>query len=183
MEKNIKKWVLLFVCAILLLAFLFPAQKKIYNLHQCSFNTQQSTTLFFKNTRAFYYAASDLLEAGFTVYRYGKCTRVDTGIYLNFILVHNWRANQVYIATEPSRTLLAHGPIEILVGDSTVKFDKSRMNNEDQYQFAALVFEALLGKKPISLAKNGKNIFGNAANAKANQTVLEDYFRWVYKYR
>jgi hypothetical protein len=183
MEKKLYTAVLVFIACILLIAVAFPAEKKVYNLNDVSFATKQSTTLYFKNTRAFYYAMAENQEAGFDVYRYGKCTKDDSVAYLNFILIHNWRGDEVYVFTEPSQALLNKGPVEVTVGDSVWKYDKTTMNSEDQYHFAAAVFTALMAEKPITMGNEQRNLFGTADNQKANFTVLEDYFKWVYKYR
>ena len=182
MEKKIYKGVLIFIGLILVISLAFPAEKKVYDLSERSFATKKSTTLYFKNTRAFYYAQAEMPEAGFDVYRYSKCLKADTGAYLNFILVHNWRADEVYIITEPSKTLLAKGMVQVTVGDTTLNYNKTAMNNEQQYDFAAQVFLALLENKPV-LIEGKKRLFGSLDNQDANLTVLEDYFRWVYKYR
>lgn len=183
MEKKLKTLVVIFVSAVLLLALLFPAKKQVYNLSERSFSAQNSTTLYFKNTRAFYYWGQDLPEAGFTVYRFGKCLRSDSLAYLNFIIVHNWRADEVYIATEPSKNMLNSGPTKIRIGDNIFHFEKETMNNEAQYDFAAAIFKALLADEAITFVQTGENLFGTAANQDANLTVLEDYFKWIYKYR
>ena len=183
MEKKLISAVLVFVVGLLLLAFLFPSKKEVYNIEQHSFAAMQSTTLYFKNTRAFYYGLTEMDEAGFNVYRFGKTLKTDTSAYLNFILVHNWRADEVYVATEPSPEFLAMGPVDVLLGDTTFTFNKAAMNNEAQYDFAAVVFLALLKQKEVRFSDSNKNIFGNTANQDANFTVLEDYFKWVYKYR
>jgi hypothetical protein len=183
MEKKLYKFVFILVAIALALAFLFPAERKAYNLENTSFDAQQSTTLFFKNTRAFYYGLEEMPEAGFDVYRYGKTTQADTGIFLNFIIVHNWRTNEVYIVTEPSTAFLNLCPVTITFGDSTFLFDKSVMNNNAQFEFAAKVFLALLENVPVKLKERNTAIFGSDENQSANLTVLKDYFRWVYKYR
>jgi hypothetical protein len=183
MEKKILQGGVGFIITVLVLAFLFAGEKKVYSLYDRSFAAQQSTTLFFKNTRAFYYALEELPEAKMNVYRFGETTKSDTGIYLNFILVHNWMTDEVFVITEPSAALLALGEVAIQIGDSTHMFNKTTMNNEAQYDFAARVFEALLADKPVTLVAQKQNLFGTADNQIANQQVLEDYFRWVYKYR
>ncbi len=183
MEKKLYKGVLIFVGLILVIALAFPAEKKVYNLEEVSFKTKQSTTLYFKNTRAFYYAMAENTEAGFDVYRYWRCLKADSLEYLNFILIHNWRSDEAYVFTEPSKALLARGPVKITVGDSTWVFDKSTMNNEQQYRFAAATFTALLADQPVLLSDRKEDLFGTPENRKANLTVLEDYFKWVYKYR
>lgn len=183
MEKKIYKGVAIFIGFILLLAVAFPAEKKVYDLDEVSFEAKQSTTLYFKNTRAFYYAMAENGEAGFNVYRYGKCLKDSTTSYLNFILIHNWRSDEAYIFTEPSKALLAQGAVEVSVGDSTWIYNKASMNNESQYRFAAAAFTALMAEKPITINNNQTNLFGTIENQKANLTVLEDYFKWVYKYR
>jgi hypothetical protein len=183
MEKKLYTGVLIFIGLVLIIALAFPAKKQAYDLDVLSFSSKSSTTLYFKNTRAFYYALEEMPEAGFDVFRFGKTNRRDTGTFRNFILVHNWRADEVYIVTEPTTALRGLGPVLINVGDTTLLFDKTAMNNELQYAFAAKVFEVLLQKKPVTLKETGKNLFGDAENQDANLTVLEDYFRWIYKYR
>ena len=183
MEKKLYKFIFIVVGAILGLAMLFPAEKKIYNLENISFDAQQSTTLFFKNTRAFYYGLEEMPEAGFNIYRYSKTIKSDNGLFLNFIIVHNWRANEVYIVTEPSSALLAIGQVEMNIGDSIFLFDKNAMNNNAQYEFAANIFLALLNNEPIKFAETNTSIWGTEENQSANLTVLKDYFRWIYKYR
>jgi len=183
MEKKLRQAFIGFIIIVVVLAFLFAGEKKLHNLHQRSFTAQRSTTLFFKNTRAFYYGVEELPEAKMNVYRFGETTKSDTGIYLNFILVHNWITDEVFVITEPSAALLALGEVAIQIGDSTHMFNKTTMNNEAQYDFAARVFVALLADKPVTLVAQKQNLFGTADNQSANQKVLEDYFRWVYKYR
>lgn len=183
MEKKLVSVVLVGVGLLLGLAMLFPAKKKTYDVEIASFEAQNNTSIYFKNVRAFYYGLEDLPDAGLSVYRFGETTKSDTGIYLNFIIVHNWRASEVYIATEPSKAMLALGETDIAVGDKTLRFEKSSMNNEAQYHFAASIFMALLENKAVTLANTNKSIFGNLGNEDANFTVLKDYFKWLYKYR
>ena len=175
--------VLIFVGLLLGIAMLFPAKKKTYNLETPSFTAQNSTSLYFKNVRSFYYGVEELPEAGFNVYRFGESNSADKGVYLNFIIAHNWRGGEVYIATEPSEALIAMGEIDIRIGNKIVRFEKSTMNNEEQYRFAAAVFLALIEGKTVTLANTNTSIFGSLANQDANLTVLKDYFKWLYKYR
>lgn len=183
MEKIISRIAIVFVVLIVVLSFLLPPAKRLHNLHERSFDALQSTTLFFTNTRAFYYDAEEMPEAGVNIYRLSETWQTDTAAYLNFSLVYNWRTSQVYVNTEPSADFLLLGEQTVWVGDTTFTFNKSDMNYEAQYDFAAHVFAALLAKKQITFGVEKRNIFGSNENEAANFTVLEDYFRWVYKYR
>jgi hypothetical protein len=183
MEKIISRITVVFVVFVVVLSFLLPPAKRLHNLHERSFDALQSTTLFFTNTRAFYYDAEEMPEAGINIYRFGETLKTDTGAYLNFSLVHNWRTSQVYVITEPSADFLNLGEQTVWVGDTSFTFNKTAMNYEAQYDFAAYVYEALLAKKTVTYGAKKQNLFGTNNNQAANLTVLEDYFRWVYKYR
>ena len=183
MEKIISRITVVFVLLIVVLSFLLPPANKLHNLHEPSFDALQSTTLFFTNTRAFFYDVEEMPEAGINIYRFSETSKTDTTAYLNFSLVHNWRTSQVYVITEPSTDFLKLGEQTVWVGDTSFAFNKSDMNYEAQYDFAAYVFEALLADKPVTFGMQKQNLFGNSENEAANFTVLEDYFRWVYKYR
>lgn len=183
MEKIISRITIVFVVLVVVLSFLLPPAKRLHNLHEPSFDALQSTTLFFTNTRAFYYDIEEMPEAGINIYRFSETLKIDTGAYLNFSLVHNWRTSQVYVITEPSADFLKLGEQRVWVGDTSFSFNKSDMNYVAQYDFAAYVFEALLAEKPISFGAEQRNLFDNTENEAANFRVLEDYFRWIYKYR
>ena len=182
MNKGLTRGLLLFIGAILLLAFLFPYQPKAKNLNELTFDTQSNSELFFTNTRAFYYDLEDMSEAGFKVYHFGNLLAADTVAYINFYIVHNWRQSEAYIMIEPSALLAAKDSFSIQTKDTAIGISLSQMNNANHYRVGAIIFQSLLDKSPVFLNNTNQNIFGTANNEQQNFKVLKDYFKLIGKY-
>lgn len=182
MESKLYKWMVLIVIGLLSLAILFPQQKKAYDLHDLSFDVQQNSALFFKNTRASKYVLHEMNDAGFNIYRQEIDPKADTISTLNFSIVHNWRSDEAYIIAEPNALLAGADSLKISSVTDTF-FYYRQMDSEAHYHFAASIFEAILEGKDLTFLPGGDNIFGPEKCKKANRRVLEDYFRLVYKYR
>ena len=88
MKNELQKWFLYFVGATLLFIItysIFGPKAKQINLQEIAFTSTNSSELYFKNMRSYFYDKEEREDARFMLYRIGS--RNDA---LSFILVNNW---------------------------------------------------------------------------------------------
>lgn len=105
--------------------------------------------------------------------------------FLNFSIVNNWRADQAYIVAEPSARKFFRDTVTIRVDAVEVKIYLDKMDFEQHYQLAALLFRnALDYHRPFIIeGQDSLLLYGTQGNENANIEVLKDYFRLVGRFQ
>lgn len=105
--------------------------------------------------------------------------------FLNFSIVNNWRADQAYIVAEPSARKFFRDTVTIRVDAVEVKIYLDKMDFEQHYQLAALLFQNALDyhRSFIVEGQDSLLLYGTQGNENANIEVLKDYFRLVGRFQ
>lgn len=178
MKNELQKWFLYFVGAALLFVILFSAfgpKGKQINLQEIAFTSTNSSELYFKNIRSYFYDKEEREDARFMLYRIGSRTED-----LSFVLVNNWLMDESYIIVESKHDNFS---VEWRYKNETgiVKLDGE--NNRAHYIFAAELFEQLDRKADLWLLNDAtKSPFTEEEKASL-RTTLKDYFKLVGKLR
>ncbi|MDA9072160.1 hypothetical protein N9J85_00560 [bacterium] len=178
MKNELQKWFLYFVGATLLFIItysIFGPKAKQINLQEIAFTSTNSSELYFKNMRSYFYDKEEREDARFMLYRIGS--RNDA---LSFILVNNWLMDESYIIVESKYDNFS---VEWHYENETgiVKLDGE--NNRAHYVFAAELFEQLDRKADLWLLNSATKIPFSEEEKASLLTTLKDYFKLVGKLR
>jgi len=183
MQNRLFKWFFKWLGIMLLLLILYavfgPSTKKI-SLEEVSFKTTQSSELYFKNIRSYFYNKEEHKESGFHLYSLKSLE--ENGSPLSFVILQNWMMSEAYI-------MLETGSTDELTTPFTIEIEEEQqlvLNAEDsyaQYVFAAQVFTALENDMDLRLKQKDVVIYISERDKKALHKSLGDYFRLVGKIR
>ena len=168
MEKKLYTYALAFIGAIVVLSVVWPYEHKLIDWRApADYSVLESDEIFFNNTR---------------IYKYLRDTTV---AFLNFSIVNNWRADQAYIVAEPSARKFFRDSVTVHVDTNVVKIYLDKMDFEQHYQFAALLFQNAFDyhRAFIVQGQDSLLLYGTQGNEKANFEVLKDYFRLVGRFQ
>lgn len=174
-------WSAIMVLTVFIYALIYPnpAPK---NFKEVDFSTTQSSTLFFKNIRSYFYELEEREDANFKIYRIKSRTKDDRLHKLNFALVHNWRQSECYIIAEVNNKYSEHSLQYFENGTlKTISFQ-----GEDAYAnylFAAELYLAIEKGKNFYFRKNGVKDEFTKEELKSLEKTLFDYFKWIGKLR
>ena len=172
-----------FLGAVVIFVFLFalfgPQGKKI-NLKEIEFNTTNSSELYFKNIRSYFYEKEDKPDAKFILYRINSREKDSSKLKLQFLLVHNWLLNECYLISEPQNSNLQ---VEWKYKDEFGTIELQGENNRAHFIFGAECFEQLDRGAQLWLIHSGKRISFTEEEKSSLKTSLKDYFKLVGKLR
>ncbi len=152
--------------------------------------TTDSSVMFFKNMRQYYYEKDENRETGIVQYRYKEQPALNSAEPgLAAAIVYNWRSGQAYILVETSVFFEDEAPI-VVEWESQTKgengqFVFERGNSHEHFVFAAELYTALQEGHGLSfLAKGSKYpLFVNKQAREAFRITLSDYYRLVGVFR
>ena len=150
------------------------------NLNEINFKTTESSEIYFRNLRAYFYDKEERQDANYLLYRINSREIDSTKNKLNFVLVNNWLIDESYIIAEG---LNKEGLISCKADNADVKIQLAAADNEANYIFAAQLFETLSKKIPIYLINGTDTIAFTQAEQVSLKTTLKDYFKLVGKVR
>lgn len=169
-----------FVILIIVIYAIFGPKEKQINIKDISFNTTDSSELYFKNLRSYYYDQEIREDANFVLYRIRSRNKDSLSYKLNFALVSNWLMDECYIISE------SQIPEIILVSTLNNKSDTLSLveyDSEANYIFAATLFERLTTQAELFLVQNSEKIAFTEKEKLSLKTTLKDYFKLVGKLR
>jgi hypothetical protein len=104
---------------------------------------------------------------------------------LNFAIENNWRADQAYFVAEPNARKFFRDTVTVRVDTNEVKIYLDKMDFEQHYQLAALLFQNAFDYHRAFIIQGGDSLllYGTQGNEKANFEVLKDYFRLVGRFQ
>lgn len=164
---------------ILLFALFGPQGKKI-NLKEIEFTTTNSSELYFKNIRAYFYDKEEKEDAKFFLYRINSREKDSSQLKLHFLLVHNWLLNECYLIAEPRNIDFE---IEWNYEDEFGTIRLNGENNRAHFIFGAELFEQLNRDADIRLVAAGTKKDFTEEEKSSLKTSLQDYFKLVGKLR
>ena len=184
MENKLKNYFFIVLGVVVLFVTLYAVlgpQGKNINLKEINFKTTESSELYFKNIRSYFYDKENRDDAQFILYRLDSRTLDTTLNKLNFILVSNWLLDECYIIAASNQTTIK---IAWENKKDSGKIFLTEMDSEANYIFAALLFEKLSEKATLSIvADNNEQIPFTEKEKVSLKTSLKDYFKLVGKLR
>ena len=187
MQSKLKKWFFYWGIAMLVIVIcfaIFQPAKKI-NLQAVDFSTFQSSELYFKNMRSYFYDKTAHEAANFKIYRIGSREKDSTKNKLSFMLLSNWLQSECYIMAESGFVDLEEQELYISYehADSSGTFFLSDADSYGHYVFAAHLYEQLDKNATIRLKHaKGWTTFSESEKKSLKKT-LGDYFKLVGKLR
>lgn len=187
MQSKLKKWFFYWGIAMLAIVIcfaIFQPAKKI-DLQAVDFTTTQSSELYFKNMRSYFYDKTDHDAANFKIYRIGSREIDSTKNKLSFMLLSNWLQSECYVMAESGLVDFKEENIQLNYKhpDSSGTLLLSDHDNYSHYVFAAKLYEQL-DKNAALYLKHSKNwIEFTESEKKSLKKTLSDYFKLVGKLR
>ena len=164
----------LVVILVSVFAIFGPEGKKI-NLKEISFKTTNSSQLYFKNIRSYFYNKEEIKAANFNLFRLKS-----NGDKLNFVIVNNWLMSESYIVLESD---LINYSINWQFENDSGAVTLSGENNRAHYVFAAELFEQLDRNATLALKTQNYSHRLSEDEMASLKTTLKDYFKLVGKLR
>ncbi|MFT6166758.1 MAG: hypothetical protein ACJASF_001451 [Vicingaceae bacterium] len=183
MKSELGRLFLFFLGSVVIFVTLFalfgPQGKKI-SLKEIEFNTTNSSELYFKNIRSYFYDKEEDPNARFILYKINNREKDSNKLKLQFLLVHNWLLNECYLIAEPYKTDFQ---IEWQYEDKLGSINLKGENNRAHFIFAAELFEQLDRKADMWILYNATKIPFSEEEKASLRTTLKDYFKLVGKVR
>lgn len=183
MKSELGRIFLYFLGAVFIFIVLFalfgPQGKKI-NLKEIEFTTTNSSELYFKNIRSYFYDKEEINDANFLLYRIKSREKDSIKINLQFLLVHNWLLNECYLIAETHHPGLQ---VEWEYDDEFGTIKLNGENNRAHFIFGAELFEQLDRDADIRLVNAGSKKEFSQEERSSLKTSLKDYFKLVGKLR
>ena len=187
MQSKLKKWFFYWGIAMLVIVIcfaIFQPAKKI-NLQEVDFTTTQSSELYFKNMRSYFYDKTEHETANFKIYRLGSREEDSSKNKLSFMLLSNWLQSECYIMAESGVVNLKEDQLQIRYAhqDSSGVLLLTDFDSYGNYVFAAHLYEQLDKNATIQLKHSKKWIAFSESEKKSLKKSLSDYFKLVGKLR
>jgi hypothetical protein len=163
--------------ALLALALLFPPKKTEVDLEGVHFSTANSSKMYFKNVRSYYYRIQEDKQSGFVLYRHKGFSYPENTDGMRLMIVENWREDEAYLFFEFSDDESAFF-LKVATSDSLMPLNQ--VNTTLLYQSGKALYQAaskgqsheVFSEFGISLPLPTERRYQRAL-----QATLEDYFR------
>lgn len=187
MQSKLKKWFFYWGISMLIIVIcfaIFQPAKKI-NLQAIDFTTTQSSELYFKNMRSYFYDKTDHDAANFKIYRIGSREKDSTKNKLSFMLLSNWLQSECYVMAESGLVDLKEEGLKLSYEhpDSSGTLLLSNLDSYGHYVFAAKLHEQLDKNAALYLKHSTNWIEFSESEKKSLKKTLSDYFKLVGKLR
>lgn len=168
--------VLLVVC----FAIFVPSQSSIH-LEEIKFSTSQSSRLYFKNLRSYYYEKDEVEKPGFILHQY----KSDGEENLRFLIVDNWKHDEAYIIAESAIVNIDEEILQIMWtrGNESDTISLKELDAEAHYVFAAQLYDKLLQEGELAIIKKTDSFLFTGNEKKSLKITLKDFFKLVEKVR
>jgi hypothetical protein len=183
MKNELQRLFLIFLAAIavfvVLYAFWGPQGKKI-NLKEIEFSTTNSSELYFKNIRSYFYDKEENADAKFVLYRINSREKDSSKLKLNFLLVNNWSMNECYLIAESNKE---NPSLKWKLEEEVGSIELEGENNRAHFIFGAELFEQLDRSADLWWIDSGAEKVLTEEEKSSLKTSLKDYFKLVGKLR
>lgn len=159
--------------AVVILSACHPDRNKAISYDEIRFGTTDASEIYFKNVRKSVYREESLPDAGLNIYRNPKLE--NDPIWLEPIIVVNWRTDQAFILIEADTI---DDPLSFHISGDNPKlltFDKS--NHQKQAQFCIGIYNAILSGDSISY--NQETFLGKTEHREIFRKMVFDWLRLV----
>ncbi len=172
---------------VVVLAFTMPESRPI-DLEEVSFHTTESSEMYFKNVRSYFYEVWDDPKSGFVHYRIKSRNQNPAGPSINFLILHNWRFDEAYVMLEPNEALsTAQGlSLSVVTSSDSLSFPLGDFTNYEHWMTSGRIYMALReddsrfwlsesdGNRKVTLYLDGEE-------RKSLKKTLRDYYKLVGK--
>lgn len=173
--------VLLLLLTLLGLFACNPSKNKGIDSADLSFQTDESSKLFFKNVRQLYYDKEMLEAAKLEVFRLKKREQSDKMPVINLSIVNNWRYDEAYVLLEPNA---AAGDVTQLrvrweSSEDSGEINFERGNKVKHLEFAWSIYAHILEQCRFQIYLDGewKDVLNTEKAREAFRITMFDYFR------
>lgn len=187
-NKLLKAFVLWFVAMVALAYFTYPGYRAV-SLTDVNFHTLESTDLYFKNIRSYYYYTKVDSASGFELYQFKALANNFPNTLITPILIRNWRFDESYLHFQVDTAQLNTDSVWLYFEQNNQLVDSSLVfpaNNFGHYNTAALMWNLVNQGCAVyaGVHPNKKQpIFASTEEQKHLLTLLKDYFKLVGKFR
>lgn len=181
-NAKLGKWFFIWLAIMIVTVFLTLPDKRPEKIDLVGFTTTESSELYFKNVRSFYYQTADEGEGIFEVYRLESLFSTP-GHKLPFALYNNWRSNEAFVRLDTAFIKVADYDF-IVIDSSNVRMDTllfPEMTNESQYLFAKEVYKNLDSGRKVGFYRSDSTYWMLESTANSVKRTLTDYFRLLDK--
>ena len=170
---------------VLILAFTMPSMRPI-DLEEVKFHTTESSELYFKNIRTYFYEIWDDPKSGFVHYRIKSRNQSSDQPSVNFVILNNWRFDEAYVFAEGNEALetLEGLTLSIVTKSDSSAFHFNQFTNYEHWLLAGSVYMALNNQETrfwLSSDREVVEIYRGEDERKSLQKTLNDYFKLVGK--
>ncbi|QTN38931.1 hypothetical protein HZ996_07185 [Cryomorphaceae bacterium] len=172
---------------VVVLAFTMPESRPI-DLEEVSFHTTESSEMYFKNVRSYFYEVWDDPKSGFVHYRIKSRNQNPAVPSINFLILHNWRFDEAYVMLEPNEALSsAQGlSLSVVTSSDSLSFALGDFTNYEHWMTSGRIYMALReddsrfwlsdseGNRKVALYLDGEE-------RKSLKKTLRDYYKLVGK--
>ena len=180
-----------FMVMVIVLAFTMPESRPI-DLENVSFSTTESSELYFKNVRSYFYQILEDPKSGFIHYRIKSRNKDSLQPSINFLLLNNWRFDEAYVMAEGNEALssLEGLTLSIVTAEDSSAYIFHRYTNYEHWMMAGRVYMALRddntrfwlsGPQESSTGQKDIEILIEGDERKSLRKTLRDYFKLVGK--
>ncbi len=170
---------------VLILAFTMPNMRPI-DIEEVRFHTSESSELYFKNVRSYFYEIWDDPKSGFVHYRIKSRNQEKEVPSVNFLILNNWRFDEAYVVAEGNEAIETLEGLNLSIStesDSSI-FLFNQFTNYEHWHLAGSVYLALNDEESrfwLSSDREVVEIYKYDDERKSIQKTLNDYFKLVGK--
>ena len=181
MRNPLVKWFVIWILGMSTLIvfwyFLGPKGRPI-SMQEVDCSTTQSSELYFKNIRSYFYQLEEHPESGFKIYRLKSS--LETESHLPLMIVHNWRMNEAFVLIDQEKGIEL--PLQLIEQNGeTVSLNNG--STDANYRFAAILYHIIDEEADFQLLSGKLEIQLSESEKKKLKRTLYDYFKLVGKLR
>ncbi|HEY9117151.1 MAG TPA: hypothetical protein VIN11_04950 [Roseivirga sp.] len=161
-----------------------PSKNEEIDQTGMSFQTDDSSKLYFKNVRQNYYDVETMEEAKLEVYRLKKRSTQEEEPIINLSIVNNWRYDEAYILLEPNQKAGSLNQLRLSFSNKDGEFGQIIFdggNKQQHLEFASKIYEQLLKEAQFKLILDTDklDILNDTKSREAFRITMFDYYRLV----
>lgn len=187
MQKLYRWFIIWFSATVLFLLIyaLFGPKGKPIDWGKVDYEMSNSSRLYFKNMRSYFYDLESFQEDSYLLYRIKSRKKEDVKIKMSFVLIQNLLQDAAFIRLESEVVDLDQENILVSwqnnqeVGELAL----TSFSNEAHYQFSAQLYNLLVFNSRLWLQLNSGRIELSEKEKKSLRKSLNDYFKLVGKLR
>ena len=162
-----------------------PDRKKKVDPENSKFETLDSSELFFKNMRQYYYDVEEKREAGLEIFRLQDRLDDNKQPLINLSIIFNWRVDKAYVFVEPNQFFKDSTEFTVVWQDSITQdqgeFYFVKGNREAHFKFSAQVYNSILDEQKLYYKRENElfPLLDTEIERDVFRVTMFDFFRLV----